>query len=188
MELNSISLFVFLTLNSFFLGLEEVLELLLTHTLSRIVLVLFISQNSERIWRVVHFLVEKHAKKYLEFPANMKIARIILFWLHLRVFQGWGLDSWSFYYVACAPMQSETWRHTPCHADAWLGFDNIMQSYALIFCGVEHSSLLGLSVSVTGWAVWSHSVFMWLFSQDCNCAGYAAIGSVNWSVPWLTPI
>ena len=26
----------------------------------------------------------------------------------------------------------------------------ILQSYALIFCGVEHSSLLGWSVSVTG--------------------------------------
>ena len=134
------------------------------------------------------FSCGKTCKKYLEFPANIKIARIILFWLHLRVFQGWGLDSWSFYYVACTPMQSETWRHTPCHADAWPGFDNIMQSYALIFCGVEHSSLLGWSVSVTGWAVRSHAVFMWSFLQDRNRAGYAAIRSVNRSVPWLAPI
>ena len=56
------------------------------------------------------FSCGKTCKKFLEFPANIKIARIILFRLHLRVFQGWGLDSWSFYYVACAPMQSETWR------------------------------------------------------------------------------
>ena len=68
------------------------------------------------------------------------------------------------------------------------GIDNIMQSYALIFCGIEHSLLLGWSVSVTGWAVRSHAVYMWSFLQDRDRAGYIAIRSVNRSVPWLAPI
>ncbi len=62
-----------------------------------------------------------------------------------------------------------------------------MPSYAFL-CGVEHSSLLGWSVSGTGWAMRLHAVFMQSFSRDCNHAGYAVIGSVNRSVPWLTPI
>ncbi len=91
-------------------------------------------------------------------------------------------------------MQSETWRHTPCHANTWPGFDNIMQSYALIFGGVEHSSLLGWSVSITG----SRTVtfrFWRSFSWDPDCAGCAAIRSVhrlcrdllphNWADPRL---
>ena len=61
-ELNSISLFCSKTLNSFSLGVEEVLGLLLTRTMSRIVLVLFIFLNSVRISRVACFQVEKHAK------------------------------------------------------------------------------------------------------------------------------
>ena len=32
-----------------------------------------------------------------------------------------------------------------------------------------------------------HAVFMGLFSQHCNCAGCAAIGSVNLTEQWLMP-
>ena len=76
---------------------------------------------------------------------------------------------------------------TQCHADAWPGFGYVMPSYAF-FCGVEHGSLLGWSVSVAGWAVRLHAVFMRSFSRDRDRAGCAEIGSGNRTKPWLAPI
>ena len=75
---------------------------------------------------------------------------------------------------------------TQCHADAWPGLGSVLPSYAF-FCGVEHGSLLGWSVSVAGWAVRLHAVFMRSFSRDRDRAGCAEIGSGNRTKPWLAP-
>ena len=129
----------------------------------------------------------KACKKYLEFPANQKFARIILLRLNFigRSRLGTRLVV-VFYDVHASPCVQRLGVNTPCHADAWPGFGYIMPYYAFL-CGVEHSLLLGWSVSVTGWAVRSHAVFMWSFLQDRDREGYIAIGSVNRSVPWLAP-
>ena len=75
--------------------------------------------------------------------------------------------------------------NSPCHADIWLGFGNIMPSF--VFCGVEHG-LLSAGHFLSRVELCGHMHFcVWLFSQDCNCTDCAAIGSVYWAVPWLAP-
>ncbi len=74
----------------------------------------------------------KTCKKYLEFPANENLARIIplqLYFLgHSR------LGTWLvvvFFDMHAPPCMQRLGVNTPCHSDVWLGFCIIMWSYAL---------------------------------------------------------
>ena len=73
-----------------------------------------------------------------------------------------------------------------CQVDAWLRYRNIMPSCAPLWTWMWFT--LKLVTFCHGWVMWLHAYFMLMFSQDCNCAGCAAVGSVYCAVQWFTTI
>ena len=91
----------------------------------------------------------KACKKYLEFPANQKFARIILLRLNFRGRSRLGTRLVVIFYdVHASPCVQRLGVNTPCHADAWPGFG--YNAILCLFWWVEHGSLLGWSISITG--------------------------------------
>ncbi len=168
----------FLPLNSFFLGLEAVLELLLTHTLSCIVLVLFISQNSERLWWVADFQW-KNMQKHLEFFCKWKIHENYPI---VTPFMGLSrLGTWLVVILLCgmcphAIRVLETIRHVMLMPD----WDSAILCHPMPFCGVEDSFLIGWSAVTCCFcvAIFTRLQLRMLFcNQICELA-----------VRWLTPM
>ena len=128
----------------------------------------------------------KTCKKYLEFPANENLARIIP--LQLNFMGHSRLGTWLIvvFFDVHVPPCAETWSQ---YSVSFWCITGIPHYHVILcpFCGVEFGSFSGWSLSIMGWAVQLHAVFMLLFSWACDCAGCAAIRSVNQTVPWLTP-
>ena len=91
-----------------------------------------------------------------------------------------------FLWCACATLCSKIWSQ---YSISFWHMTRICHYHVILcpFRGVESVSISEWSVFITGWAVQLHAIFMCSFSQYYNHAGCAVIGSVNWTVPWLTP-
>ena len=162
------------------------LELLLTHNLSRIVLVLLFLETLKEFDKLRIFLWE-NMQKVFRISCEYKICENYSI---LTPFKGLSRLGTRLVVVLLCGMRPHAIRDLETMLRVMLtpDRDSTISCNPMPFCRVEHGSLLGRSVSVMGWAVRSHAVFMRSFSQDCHHAGYAAIGSVNRSVPWLAPI
>lgn len=134
------------------------------------------------------FFGGKTCKKYLEFPANEKFARIILLWLPFMGLSRLGagdLTRSHFLWCACTPLHAET---SSQYSMSFRCLTGIWHYHAILcpFCGV-HGSISGWSVSVMGWAVRLHAALYAVIFTRSRCAGCAAIKSVNRTLLWLGP-
>jgi hypothetical protein len=127
----------------------------------------------------------KTCEKYSEFPVNQKFVRIILWRLQIMGLSRLGTRLVVVFLYGMRP-HAETGRQYS--VSYWrLTRIRLYNAILCLFCGVKHGSLLGWSVSVAGWAVRFHAVFMLSFSRDRDHAGCAEIGSGNRTEPWLAP-
>ena len=149
MELNSISLFVFLNLEFVFSRTRGSAGAIANPYAIPYCLSTFYFSKLWKNLTSCAFSCGKPCKKYLEFPANIKFARIILLRLHIMGLSRLGTRLVVvFYDVHASPCVQRLGVNTPCHADACPGFG--YNAILCLLCGVEHGSLLGWSISITG--------------------------------------
>ena len=87
----------------------------------------------------------KHETSIKNTCANEKFVRIMLLWQH---FMGLSkLGTWLIVIFFMPPCNSRCGGNTPCHSDVQLRV--VISYHPVPFCGVEHGSLSGWSLSLT---------------------------------------